>query len=175
MNDEQFAHFLACIEQGTSPALAEMFALGQPPASRTDREFLAGFGPSGGQFAKRPEQGDFYAQEAKRQGVDITGAVYLSGLAAYPGDPRAWVRGRGDAKKVCEERGWGCEGDVHVPLTKVEQPTGGGLAEDILQAEMAKKLEEVPEADRPGVKLEDLREQVITEKAPHWAQKDTNG
>lgn len=170
MTEEQFAHYLICLEQGTSPLLAEMFAVGQPPGSKTDREFLAGFGANGGQFAKRPENGDFYAAEARAQGVDITGAVYLSGLAAYPGDPRAWVRGRGDAQRVCEERGWGCQGDVNVPLHKVEEPTGGGLAPDIVAREMEKALEQVPVEERSQVDTEDLREQVISQKGPHWAR-----
>lgn len=89
------------------------FQPGRPPAVMTDSVFLEGHA-NGNQFENTPSLGDFYAREAKAQGVDTKGKVYLSGLASHPGDPRAWVSGRGDVRKVCEERGWHCEGAVNV-------------------------------------------------------------
>jgi hypothetical protein len=147
-----------------------MFALGQPPQSKTDKEFLSHWGANGAQFEGNPEQGDFYAAEARRQGIDISGAIYLSGLAAYPGDPRAWIRGRGDAQRLCEERGWGCHGDVHVKARPaIEEPAGGvSLGDDIIESEIHSILDNV---DTPGlVDLEDLREQVVANRGPHWSR-----
>jgi hypothetical protein len=168
---QQRAHYEQCVARGTSHQLAEMFALGQPPQSKTDKEFLSNWGANGSQFEDNPEQGDFYAAEARRQGIDITGAVYLSGLANFPGDPRAWVRGRGDAKKLCEERGWGCSGDVNVrPAPVLCQQHGVALGEDIIESEIDTILEDVPEQERHLVDMEDLREQVIANRGPHWAQ-----
>lgn len=114
MTPAQREHYELCLAKGTSPTLAEMFALGAPPMSNTDREFLEGRGGCYDQFRGQTEVGDYYARLARESGVDTTGRVYLSGLAAYPGDPRAWVSGRGDVKRVCEERGWSAEGSVNV-------------------------------------------------------------
>lgn len=168
MSPEQQAHYEHCLSLGTSSTLAEMFALGQAPMSNTDREFLSGL--AGHQFEKTPHLGDEYAREAIAQGVDIKGAVYLSGLASYPGDPRAWIRGRGDVQRLVEERGWNCEGAVNVKAPPpLEPPTPGPrVAEDIVQREMAEVLAQVPEPER--VDLEDLREQVIETRAPHWSK-----
>lgn len=113
-NDEQQALYVALRMDGMSHPLAEMLALQSPPMSNTDREFLEGRGGCYDQFKGQQEVGDYYSRLARGAGVDTTGKVYLSGLAAYPGDPRAWVSGRGDVKKVCEERGWSCDGSVKV-------------------------------------------------------------
>src|SRR5271154_7062156 len=107
MTPAQQAHYDRCIAEGTSPVLAEMFALGQPPMSNTDREFLAGT-ENGRQFEGQEEVGDYYRQEATKAGVNTTGKVYKNGLARFPGDPEAWVSGRGDVQRVIEERGWNC-------------------------------------------------------------------
>lgn len=49
-------------------------------------------------------QGNELASELRAQGGSTTGKVYLSSLAEYPGDPRAWVSGKDDVKRVCKER-----------------------------------------------------------------------
>lgn len=108
-------HYEACRAVGTSHLLAEMFAFRQGPALMTDDVFLEGrHAAQAEQFNRNPEIADAYKGEADAAGVDITGKVYLSGLAAYPGDPKAWVSGRGDVQRVCEERGWSCKGAVNV-------------------------------------------------------------
>ena len=91
--------------------LREMLNSGQPPMSNTDREFLEGRTDNAeqlrlGMFAER------YKKQAAVAGVDVKGKVYCSGLAAYAGDPVAWVGSRGDVARVCEERNFGCEGAV---------------------------------------------------------------
>ncbi len=98
---------------GGAERLAAMFAAGAPPMSNTDREFMEGR-CNGNQFEKNPQIGDKLAQDAKAAGVSTKGKVYLSGLAAYPGDPRAWVGGRGDVQALCEERNWTASGSVTV-------------------------------------------------------------
>lgn len=167
MTKSQRAHYNLCISQGTCHALAEMFALGQPPQSNTDREFLMGT-ENGRQFEHSPEMGDHHAALAREAGVDITGKVYKAGLAEYPGDPRAWVSGRGDVLRILNERGWGCEGAVNVPVTNIAEPTGGGLSPDLVEAEVQDILETVP--DPAFVDVQDLREQVIERRKPYWVE-----
>lgn len=167
---ESFAvqtHYEDCRDQGTSHNLALMFALGQPPMSNTDREFLERRGGCYDQFKGEELAGEYYRRRALAAGVNPTGKVYMSGLAAFPGDPQAWVSGRGDVQRVCEERGWGCEGSVKVKLQKVAEPTGGGVAQDIIDAEA------VPLAQEAGIPVEEAREKVYDLRKPHWV-KDGN-
>lgn len=107
------AHYEHCIKQGTSHSLALMFAHAQAPQSNTDREFLRGT-ENGRQFQGNPELGDEYRRVAESLGQNTKGKKYLSSLAEFPGDPKAWVDSRSDVQKVCEERGWGCTGKVNV-------------------------------------------------------------
>jgi hypothetical protein len=161
-------HYEKCLRQGTSETLAEMFALGQPPMSNTDREFLEGH-CNGNEFEKTPWIGDLYKAEAEAAGLDITGKKYLAGLAAYPGDPRAWVSGRADVQRVCEERGWGCQGAVNVKAQEpVSDMADAPLADDIVDNKVSDILSDLPESDVPHVDVEDLRGQVRDALTPHW-------
>lgn len=162
-------HYEKCLRAGTSPKLAEMFALAAPPQSNTDREFLAGH-CNGNQFEKTPGLGDFYAKHASLAGVDVTGKVYLGGLAEYPGDPKAWVSGRGDVQKVVEERGWSCRGLVNVKGRSDEPPPAAiDVAPDVVERAVMKEVEENPgllEKD-PG----ELRHEVKEKIKPHWKKR----
>ena len=113
MNDQQV--YDEAIANGCSPKLAEMFALGAPPGCMTDAVFLEGH-CNGNQFEKTPAHGDELRRVAESQGQSTTGKVYLGGLARYAGDPEAWVNGRSDVKRVCEQRGWGADGAVSVAV-----------------------------------------------------------
>lgn len=134
------ALYVAMRIDGASHAMAEMLALASPPMSNTDREFLQGQGGCYDQFGGNELVGDYYKAQAARAGVDTTGAVYLSGLAAFPGDPKAWVRGRGDAQRVLEERGWSSEGSVRVRGREPEPADRKWTAAPDLVAERAEKL-----------------------------------
>jgi hypothetical protein len=151
-------------------ALAEMLALQRPPMSNTDREFLEGH-CNGSQFSNEEWVGDLYHKQAREAGVDPKGKVYMAGLARFPGDPEAWVGGRGDVQRVCETRGWGCEGSVSVtPRERDTNQKRGAVAEDIVRREMAQALEAVPPAERAYVDTEDLREQIVEARKPHWSE-----
>lgn len=153
--------------EGTSHRLAEMFALQQPPMSCTDREFLEGH-CNGSQFAGQEHVGDYYRSVATAAGQDVTGKVYLSGLAAYPGDPQAWVSGRGDVERVVRQRGWSAEGLVNVKPTQIHEHKPVGLDESLVQDEVDGILETVP--DPRAVDREDLADQVREKRKPHWAK-----
>lgn len=142
------AHYVACRMDDVPHKLAEMFALASPPMSNTDREFLEGQGGCYDQFQGNEYLGRFYSYMAKKTGVDTTGKVYLSGLAAFPGDPEAWVSGRGDAERVCRERGWACDGSVKVKGEVREPDRKWKVADDIV-SDRASRLVEKGEA-KPG-------------------------
>lgn len=124
---------------GASANIAEMLALQTPPMSNTDREFLQGH-CNGNQFDKGPlteTVANRLKAAAEAGGQNVTGKVYLGGLARYPGDPEAWVSGRGDVKRVVESRNWKCSGSVeHNPDSRSDEkilaavPTVGSFSSD---------------------------------------------
>ncbi len=143
---------------GESHSIAEMLAFRQCPMSNTDREFMEGRGGCYDQFKGQQEVGDYYAGIAKDAGISVGGRVYLSGLAAFPGDPRAWVDGRGDVKRLCEERGWNCEGSVNVKGRPRQDVWGKyEVAQDLVQA----RAEDLLAAGACG------NQEEATEKAHH--------
>lgn len=159
--------FTAADEARHQRNFREMVAAGQGPALLTDAVFLQGH-VNGSQFEHQEHIGNYYAHQARQAGVDPKGKVYLSSLAAYPGDPRAWVDGRGDVQRVCEERGWQCDGSVQVKGVKAE-PLDVPIAEDIVQREMA-----LAQAGDPGLaekSAEEVREKVVAKITPHWKKK----
>lgn len=155
--------------EGVSHNLAEMFALQSPPQiAGTDSIFTEGW-CNGNQFEGQEWVGNMYRREAEAAGVDVTGKRYLGGLARWPGDPEAWVSGRGDVKRICEQRGWNCNGAVKVKAPDdVAPPEHTPLADDIIDDKVAEILETVPAKDRPRVDTIDLREQVKDKMTPDW-------
>jgi hypothetical protein len=151
---------------GSESRLGMMLEAGQPPAANTDREFLQGH-CNGNQFEKNPALGDFYAEDARASGVDTKGKVYLSGLAAYPGDPRAWINNRGDVQKLIEERGWKCQGSVNVNAIRPEERKPVAVADDILDDAVLEAIE--AGATEP---VEELREQALERLKPPWGITD---
>lgn len=163
------AQYVMLRAEGLSHNLAEMFALQSPPQiAGTDSVFLEGH-CNGNQFDGQEAVGEMYAAEAKAAGVDTKGKVYLGGLARYPGDPAAWVNGRGDVKRICEERGWGCRGAVSVKAAEpLDAPKETPLADDIVHDKVAEILGHLPERERPRVDVQDLTEQVKDKMTPKW-------
>ncbi len=101
-------------EAGESHNIALMCACRQGPGLSTDTTFTRGFASQPFDGPVNPFVHKRYAAMARKAGVSISGKRYMSGLARYPGDPKAWVSDRSDIKKLCERRGWGCEGAVKV-------------------------------------------------------------
>lgn len=161
------AEYVAMRLDGEGHRMAEMLALQTPPMSNTDREFLEGH-CNGSQFEKMPYIGDYYAKVARQHGADITGKVYLSGLARFPGDPLAWVAGKGDAERVLDKNGWGSEGAISRKVSNVADTMGCAVAEDLVQDEILDRLEAAG-PDAGDINVPDLREKIIETRAPHWA------
>ena len=154
------------IADGLAPTLAEMFATRRPPGCRTSREFLAGH-CNGNQFATNQWAGDKYRKIAQAHGQNTTGKVYLSQLAAFPGDPEAWVSDEGDVKRVCEQRGWNCNGFVNVKAPQLDHDPDDDrvmLADDIVEDCVEAAIGKDPSlALKPR---EELREMAIDKHGP---------
>lgn len=164
------AHYEECLANGCSPKLAEMFALAAPPGANTDREFLLGT-ENGRQFADNPEAGDRLRRVAEAHGQDVTGKKYVAGLARFPGDPEAWVSGKGDVERVLDARGWGAEGCVSRPVSNVAEPLNVAVDPDLVNEEVEAIIAaQVPAEEQHLVDREDLAEQVFEKRKPHWAK-----
>ncbi len=159
------AVFEKMVEAGTSPRLAEMLALRTFPGVKgTDNSFLQGR-QTGRDMDSMPGMvRDVYLKNAEKAGVSIAGKVYVSGLARYPADPKAWVSGRGDVKARCESEGWGCRGAVSVetPEFHYEEPKHYTVDPALIAREVAQKIAAEPELAR---KKEELTHEIATLRA----------
>lgn len=146
-----------------------MVESGQVPGCMTDSVFLEG-SENGRQFAKNPKIGDHYKKECEKRGGQTKGRKYLSQLAKFPGDPSAWVSGRGDVQKVLEKRGWGSEGSVNVKQRGPDKPPPPPvpIADKIVDRETARELEGQTVTKREYM---DKREKVRNRLLPPWARK----
>jgi hypothetical protein len=152
---------------GDSHALAEMLATRTPPGVQSDSTFMHGH-CNGNQFQDCPAIGDYYRSVAAAAGVNVQGAVYKSGLARFPGDPEAWVRDRGDVRRLVESRGWGCEGDVNVKPDRSAVPMPDvAVAPDLVDQRVAQKIAANPDLARAD--QGELRHDAAQEIKPHWA------
>lgn len=140
--------------------LRDLLESGIAPHCVTDSTFMRGHA-NGSEFEKTPHFGDHYKKVCEANGGSVKGKRYLSQLARYPGDPRAWVGGRGDVQKVCEQEGWACEGAVSVKKRELLNPPepGPALAADIVAEKVKEICATVPNPHL--VDKHDLAEQVI--------------
>ena len=148
--------------------VCDMFAAQQPPRGVSDDTRFRGWTQTGGAQFKDDKLRRFYLEEAKKAGIDVSGKQYYSELAAYPGDPRAWVDSQGEMRRVIEERGWSSDGDLKVKGPEVERAPDVPIAADLVDDLVEQKLEQqfgpdfttVPRRD-----YEDAREAVIDQHA----------
>ena len=132
------ANYARMRRMGESHKMSEMLTLRTFPATRTDKEFLKG---THEQFADAPGIGDRYRAIAEAHGLSTNGLVYMRGLARFPGDPQAWVNGRGDVARIAEERGWGVTGAVECQRREVQPDPDIAIADEIV-ADLATDLVE---------------------------------
>jgi hypothetical protein len=156
--------------EGSDHTLREMLASRRGPALMTDSVFLEGMeSRQADEFNNGAGIGDIYRKEAVSAGVNPHGKVYLSQLASFPGDPEAWVSGRGDIVRVCEKKGLDTDGAVKVRAARRVETPEIDVAEHLTQ----KYVDEAIEAD-PGLKEKpraDVREKVLDRIAPHWSKR----
>jgi hypothetical protein len=128
--------------KGVSPKLADMLAHRKAPALKgTDTQFWKEHGDNhgieGGALHRR-----HVIQKAKAAGISIAGRKFIGQLADGRGaaDPQAWVMDTTDIKRICEERGYGCEGAVTVAASHVERPeVGSRLGWDLVDSDVMNK------------------------------------
>lgn len=166
------SEYRAATESADRARLNEMFAAGVAPYCVSDATYMKGH-CNGNQFEKSPHIGDAYKRVAEEAGVNTTGKRYLSGLArpGMPGDPEAWISGRGDIQRVLEKRGWG-SGDGSTVKVKARESLNPpvskrpDIADDIVNEKVSEILADLPAKDIRRVDVTDLREQVREKFAP---------
>jgi hypothetical protein len=136
LDETQKAEYLKLRAAGESHNIASMIATCKAPALSTDDTFMAGR-REGQVFRNCPALHAHHQALADRAGISTHGKTYLSGIAAYPGDPRAWVSGKSDVLAVARERNLSVEGCVSHKGHAVDPGEDKPIADDIL-AESAK-------------------------------------
>jgi len=156
---------------GESHNVADMLAHQRSPQLNTDVAFLAER-ENGRQFERNPAIGDLYRSEAEANGCSVTGKIYVSQLADYPGDPRAWVSSRGDAKRLLEERGWECDGLVKTPGVEKDHGPGVGVDPELLEDCTVEACLNDPALNERVMKgqWEEVKAEVFEKVAPEWAK-----
>ncbi len=152
------AFYVHVRRNGESHSIAEMLAFQKAPAMQnSDQMFLRGKHQDHG-LDKNDRFAESYIRRAHAGGVNPHGKVYMSNLADKrgPGDPEAWVSGVDDVKRVCVERGHGCEA-LGIPLQERAPDTGPALADDIVQEAMAGYTQDPGSPKDPR----ELREKII--------------
>jgi hypothetical protein len=117
------AHYISMIEDGQTPAFAEMCALRQPPGTKgTDRTLMEGRYNGEWLDDMPPHQARRILRQAKEAGIDTTGKFYMSGLADKRShmDPEAWIDSAADIKRVAEKRNLDVRGAVNHTATPAE-------------------------------------------------------
>ena len=106
----------------------------------TDTTFMAnrGDGVQCGNAAKKQA----YAA-ARTAGVSPDGKTYCPGLAQKRHDPEAWIGSKADVKRVCESRGYDCEGSVNVKHRATDiVPDPYRVADDLVERQVEKTIEQ---------------------------------
>lgn len=139
---------------GEGHRLAEMLAMRAFPGFVSDKTFNAGR-CNGNQFEGTPAQGDFYKGLAEAAGVSTTGKYYSAGLADFPGDPAAWVSGRGDVLRVAREKGFRVTGQVDYDPGEREPMPDVAIDPEIVEGQVRAYM-----AKDPGERVDDVRERI---------------
>lgn len=129
--------YLAERLRGVEHVWAAMTAARKAPAGRGDRSLFEGVGLLGDQFRTEAQLRQVVAQ-ARRHGYNPSqGDMYVPSLAAFAGDPAAFVPatgGRGHIQRVLEERNWSGHGVVNRTAREDREPAipdGPHLADDL--------------------------------------------
>jgi len=160
--------WMKLIADGQSEKWATMCALQQPPGTRgTDRAFLEGKNNQEWLDQMPKRQANYILKEAKQAGIDITGKVYMSGLADKRGwcDPEAWVSDVSDIKRVAKKRNLQVRGIVDIDARQ-EAPKKVDLNPRIARSLAKKEM-----AKNPSLSLKQAMEKVKAKHVPHWRKK----
>lgn len=145
-NPQRQAWYVAMRDSGLTHRGAEMLALQQAPRANTDREFTQGHNHGGWLNEVGPIRRKRLLAAAQKLGINPNARIYKSGLGP-PSDPRAWVEGKADIVRVCQEKKLICESDDS-GLTYEPEATAPKksvpLAADIVNRLVTEKLAREP-------------------------------
>lgn len=122
--------------------ICDMLQSGCTPSIKTEATFQAKAGGKLGIEQFHPRLRQHYLNAANEAGVTTDGKVYEPRVAAYPGDPEAWVSGPDDVKRIVEERGWSMDGDISVKGREVAPVKGPVIADELVEDLVEARLEE---------------------------------
>ena len=98
--------YTEAIKKGNKPGFAEMLAMRKAPSAETESTFLSNFGKLQDQFDGDEQYTEAVVAAARQQGYNPSpNDVYQPAIANKIGDPRAFVKSRGEAIAVAEDRG----------------------------------------------------------------------
>lgn len=135
---------------GQSHNMAEMLATRRFPGVKTDSVFNEG--KFSGEAGRCGPQQLWLQQQADAAGVSTNGKWYCSGLARFPGDPKAWVGDRGDVARVAAENNMTVHGYVEQKGREVDPMPDVKLADGIIDSEVNEVLDHCPGADPEAVR-----------------------
>lgn len=130
---------------GSSHRFAEMCACQSPPGCMTDAIYFAGQPQLCDQFASDAQFKTVLGIAKKHGYKPNMHDVYVPGLARFQGDPEAFVPqsgGRGYIRRLCERRGWECDGAVKVSGRiddpGPDKPLGDDIVRELVREERKK-------------------------------------
>lgn len=155
--------------KGQSHTIAEMLAFQQPPGSmNTERTFFE----AGCNNQQLDNMGKVYRNKlltmAKKAGINISGKIYKPSLAAYQGDPRAWVSDLNDVKRVVKERNLDCEGHVTHKAHETAPKESQGLSDTAMRHFLNDAIAANPMAGTTAAGIERLQHEIVEKHVPEW-------
>ena len=150
--------------EGNSPRLAEMLTFRQAPQVNTDDTWFARFGDLEDQFKGDARGLKQVTDAAKQHGYTPNpNDVYYHGLAAFPGDPKAFINQAPQIhiRKVAEQRGHGSQGLVNVKAREPEtDPLDVSFVADDISDRIIRDWEKEDPDRIKKTSLRELREEV---------------
>lgn len=163
------ARYEAMRDKGESHMMAEMLAYQRAPGCETDSTLFAGKKTLAEQFKHDPDNLERLVKKAKARGISVNPTdQYVPQLATEPLDPTAIIAhsdGKAKIKKLCEQQGVNCYGQVKVKAYRPDEPKMMKLHPKIVEREVDKMIWHDPklkEKDR-----RELREKAVHEKGFH--------
>ena len=115
--DEMSASEREALDARGRERMMELLNSGRAPGLKTSATRCAGVGMLESQF-NTPAEAKWYVDRCKAMGGNPKATdVYVPSIAKTPGDPKAFVQQsevESRIRKVCEDRGMACEGDIKV-------------------------------------------------------------
>lgn len=168
-NDAIQARYEKMRRDGQSHSMAEMLAFQKPPGSiNTDRTFMEAEMNNQQLDSMGKVRRENLLKKAKAAGVSISGKVYKTSLARYPGDPRAWVSDLSDVKRVVEERNIDCEGHVSHKAYETAPRESQGLSDSAMRRLLNDAIEADPIAGTTAAGVERLQHEIVDRHVPEW-------